>query len=126
MTERKDGALLACVFGATLFLSAALMFSIQPMVGKMLLPIVGGSPAGWIVAMAFFQIMLLAGYFIAHFFSTVKPSTHGALFLLALCLGFAFLPAEIPPMQDGVPGPFDVFAMLFSALAVPFVALSAA
>lgn len=119
-------ALLAFVFGATLFLSASLMFSIQPMIGKMLLPIVGGSPAGWIVAMAFFQIMLLAGYFLAHFFSTVKPSAHGALFLLALCLGFAFLPAGIHAQNDGVPGPFDVFAMLFRAVAMPFVALSAA
>ncbi len=126
MAGHKDATLLACVFGATLFLSAALMFSIQPMIGKMLLPIVGGSPAGWIVAMAFFQIMLLAGYFLAHFFSTVKPSAHGALFLLALCLGFAFLPAGIHPQDSGVPGPFDVFAMLFRAIAIPFVALSAA
>jgi spermidine synthase len=126
MTDRKDATLLAFVFGATLFMSASLMFSIQPMIGKMLLPIVGGSPAGWIVAMAFFQIMLLAGYFLAHFFSTVKPSAHGALFLLALCLGFAFLPAAIHPPADGVPGPFDVFAMLFRAVAMPFVALSAA
>lgn len=126
MTDSKDATLLACVFGTTLFLSAALMFSIQPMIGKMLLPIVGGTPAGWIVAMAFFQIMLLAGYFLAHFFSTVKPSTHGILFLLAICAGFIFLPASIRPLNDGVPGPFDVFAMLFSAVAVPFVALSAA
>lgn len=126
MTDRKDATLLACVFGATLFLSAALMFSIQPMIGKMLLPIVGGTPAGWIVAMAFFQIMLLAGYFLAHFFSTVKPSTHGILFLLAICAGFIFLPAGITPLDNGVPGPFDVFAMLFGAVAVPFVALSAA
>lgn len=126
MTERKEATLMACIFGATLFLSAALMFSIQPMIGKMLLPIVGGTPAGWIVAMAFFQIMLLAGYFLAHFFSTVKPSTHGVLFLLAICAGFIFLPASIHSLNDGVPGPFDVFAMLFSGVAVPFVALSAA
>ncbi|MDI1229185.1 MAG: fused MFS/spermidine synthase [bacterium] len=119
-------AILAFVFSATLFLSAALMFSIQPMVGKMLLPIVGGTPAGWIVAMAFFQIMLLAGYFLAHFLSTVKPVWHGALFLAALCLGFIFLPAHIVPLQNGVPGPFDVFRMLFATIAVPFVALSAA
>lgn len=126
MDKKTNAAVLAAVFGATLFLSASLMFSIQPMIGKMLLPIVGGSPAGWIVAMAFFQIMLLAGYFLAHFFSTVKPSAHGALFLLALCLGFAILPAGIHPQDSGVPGPFDVFAMLFRAIAVPFVALSAA
>lgn len=119
-------ALLAFVFSATLFLSAALMFSIQPMVGKMLLPIVGGTPAGWIVAMAFFQIMLLAGYFLAHFLSTAKPVAHGALFLAALCLGFIFLPAHISPLEKGVPGPFDVFRMLFATIAVPFVALSAA
>ena len=54
------------IYSLTLLLSAVITFAIQPLAGKMLLPIVGGTPSGWIVAMAFFQIMLLVGYFVAH------------------------------------------------------------
>src|SRR5215831_13627012 len=79
------------VFSLTLFLSAAIMFAIQPMTGKMLLPIVGGTPAGWIVAMAFFQVMLLGGYFLAHLFSGLTSRKHGMLYVLCLGAGMIFL-----------------------------------
>jgi hypothetical protein len=55
------------VFGASIFLSAVLLFSIQPLVGKELLPRLGGAPAVWNTVMLFFQAMLLAGYAYAHF-----------------------------------------------------------
>src|SRR5882757_3261774 len=54
------------VFAATLFLSALLLFMVQPMFAKMVLPLLGGSPAVWSVAMVFFQAMLLLGYGYAH------------------------------------------------------------
>ena len=54
------------LFGATLFLSALLLFSVQPLFAKMVLPRLGGTPAVWSVAMVFFQAMLLAGYAYAH------------------------------------------------------------
>lgn len=50
----------------TIFLSAALLFMVQPMVAKMVLPLLGGTPAVWNTAMMFFQFMLLAGYLYAH------------------------------------------------------------
>jgi hypothetical protein len=115
------------VFSATLFLSASLMFAVQPMAGKMLLPLVGGTPAGWVVAMAFFQVMLLAGYLMAHAFSGVPARRHGMLYMLALLAGAIFLPVSLADREgfDSIAGPGKIFLLLTQALAVPFIALSA-
>jgi hypothetical protein len=64
----------------------------QPILGKMLLPMVGGAPAGWIVALAFFQLSLLAGYGMSYFLGRFSPWVH-ALGLLALYVtGICYLP----------------------------------
>lgn len=55
------------LFGSTLFLSALLLFFVQPLMGKMVLPVFGGAPSVWQTALLFFQGMLLAGYAYAHF-----------------------------------------------------------
>lgn len=112
------------VYAATLFLSAAIMFALQPMVGKMLLPIVGGTPAGWIVTMAFFQVMLLAGYFLAHALSRFSPRLHGLIYLGLMAAGCFFLPVHIA-MDTAAPGAVDIFRLLTVAVAVPFIAVSA-
>ena len=57
---------LLLLFAATLFVSATLLFLVQPMIGKMLLPMLGGTPAVWNTCMVFFQALLLAGYAYAH------------------------------------------------------------
>jgi hypothetical protein len=54
------------IFAFTLFVSALLLFLVQPMVGKMILPSLGGTPAVWNTCMVFFQALLLAGYAYAH------------------------------------------------------------
>lgn len=114
------------LFSLTLFISAALMFAVQPMAGRMLLPIIGGTPAGWIVTMAFFQVTLLAGYFLAHALSRLPAALHGFLFLLILAAGILFLPARIMPDPSGeVPDAFGIFKMLAVTLAIPFMAISA-
>ena len=58
---RKGSAAVVVVYVATIFLSAALLFAIQPIVAKLALPRLGGAPAVWTVAMLFFQAVLLAG-----------------------------------------------------------------
>lgn len=58
------------VFALTLFCSATLLFIIEPMVGKMMLPLLGGTPAVWNTCMVFFQAVLLAGYGYAHVATT--------------------------------------------------------
>jgi hypothetical protein len=64
------------LFSLTLFLSALLTFTLQPMIGKMLLPLVGGAPSCWLVTMAYFQMALLAGYAIAHALSHTTIFRH--------------------------------------------------
>ncbi|MBI1216448.1 MAG: hypothetical protein GC185_11610 [Alphaproteobacteria bacterium] len=118
--------LLLPAFGFSLFLSALVMFALEPMTGKMLLPLVGGTPAGWIVAMAFFQIMLLLGYLLAHLLARFSPRRQALLYIGVLGLGLFFLPPHLPAASgDGTPGAFGVFALLCRSLALPFIALSA-
>ena len=62
------------LFAITLFVSAFLLFLVQPMIGKMILPKLGGTPQVWNTCMVFFQMMLLLGYFYTHAVSTkLKP-----------------------------------------------------
>jgi SAM-dependent methyltransferase len=77
------------LFAITLFWSAALLFWVEPMVGKLVLPQLGGAPAVWNTCMVFFQAMLLAGYAAAHWISgrltaRAQMGTHLALLLAAL------------------------------------------
>ena len=53
--------MLPVAFGLAIFLSAVLLFSVQPLMGKLLLPLLGGAPSVWNTVMVFFQAMLLGG-----------------------------------------------------------------
>ena len=70
-----NGALLA-LFTLAIFLSAALIFAVQPMFTKLVLPRLGGSPSVWSVAMVFFQAALLAGYAYAHLITRYLPGRY--------------------------------------------------
>ncbi len=79
------------LYAATIFLSAFLLFQVQPLIAKIILPWFGGSAAVWSAAMLFFQVSLLAGYAYAHFLigrlsSKRQMQVHGALLLLSLGL----------------------------------------
>ena len=58
--------MLPVLYAVTLFVGAALLFLVQPLVGKLLLPLVGGTPGVWNTCMVFFQVVLLGGYLYAH------------------------------------------------------------
>ncbi len=125
MPALRQGLMLS-LFAFSLFLSAAAMFMIQPMLGKMLLPRVGGTPAGWIAAVAFFQVMLLAGYLLAHSLARFSPRVHGAGYIAALLLGLVFLPAALPEHIAGTQmHAGGIFMLLLGTIGVPFIALSA-
>ena len=80
------------VFTGTTFLSALLLFAIQPMFAKMVLPVLGGSPSVWSVSVFFFQGALLAGYIYAHFLIKKAPAHLTGIIHLAVCVvAFAFL-----------------------------------
>jgi hypothetical protein len=89
------------LFAITLFVSAFLLFLVQPMIGKMILPKLGGTPQVWNTCMLFFQTTLLAGYAYTHNLST-RLATRKQLIVHAILLlvPLAFL---LPPF-----GPFNV------------------
>ncbi len=86
---------MSALFAITLFVSSLLLFLIQPMIAKMILPILGGTPAVWNTCIVFFQSMLLAGYLYAHGLSKWAPRRRQALphlaFLLVPFLTFPLL-----------------------------------
>ena len=64
--------LILVVYTLAIFVSALLLFSVQPLFTKMVLPRLGGSPAVWSVAMVFFQSLLLGGYAYAHYLMRIR------------------------------------------------------
>ncbi len=83
-------------FAITLFASATLLFLVQPMVGKMILPLFGGTPATWNTCMLFFQAVLLAGYAYSHFTTSwLGVRKQGLAHLVVLCLPLLVLPIVI-------------------------------
>lgn len=122
-------ASLALVFTATLFLSALLLFSVQPMFTKMVLPVLGGSPGVWSIAMVFFQALLLAGYLYAHMLARYFTLRTAGLIHLAICtLALFALPVSANAARAGAPESgqalwlIGVFAV---STGLPFFALSA-
>lgn len=91
------------LFAATIFLSAALLFLVQPMAGKMLLPLAGGSSAVWNTCMVSFQAALLAGYLYSHLVTTRLKLAHQVILhaLLSVCtLGALFTEAPTAPPAE--------------------------
>lgn len=123
------GRLVPYFYAATLFVSALLLFSIQPMFAKMVLPRLGGAPAVWSVAMVFFQAALLAGYCYAHVLGRILSPRRAALLHLALIGATAVtLPIGIaagwgaPPSSAIALWLFGLFAV---SIGLPFFTLSA-
>ena len=117
------------LFAITLFLSALLLFAVQPMFTKMVLPRLGGAPTVWSVAMVFFQAALLAGYAYAHLLIRFLPLGLGALVHLAILAAAAMtLPIGIA-LGFGAPPTSNIAIWLIGLFAVsiglPFAALSA-
>ena len=113
----------------TLFLSAFLLFSVQPFFAKLVLPRLGGSPAVWSVAMVFFQSVLLAGYGYAHFLtSRLSLKLSVIVHLGVLAAAAVALPISIPdgwgrPPADGQS--FWLLGLFFVSVGLPFFAVSA-
>lgn len=115
------------LYTLTLTLSAYLLFSIEPLFAKMILPLLGGSPSVWNTAMVFFQVMLLAGYAFTHFTSRhVSWRAQAAVQLgLMVIAGAIFLPVALP--TEIHPGPAPVawqLGVMASVLGLPFFTLA--
>lgn len=117
------------LYGATIFLSAFLLFLIQPIFAKLILPWFGGSSAVWTTCLVFFQTALLAGYLYAHLLTRrrsarAQPMVHSALLAAALLL-LPVMPGERwKPSGPGDPA-WQILAMLTAVLGLPYFLLSA-
>lgn len=123
------GRPLAVLYTAAIFVAAALLFLVQPMVGKMVLPRAGGSPQVWNTAMVFFQTALLAGYAYAHFsvrWLGVRRQAiaHVVLLFLPLLLLPIALPDGYPPVEGGQS--LWILGVLAIAVGAPFFVLASA
>lgn len=121
---------MAVLFTFTTFLAALLLFSVQPLVARLMLPTLGGSPSVWNTAMVFFQAVLLGGYLYSHWIGTNLNRRrwpviigHGAVLLLPLF----FLPIALPP---GVQPPATaqpilwLLGLLAVCVGIPFFVIS--
>lgn len=127
--ERPAARIPPTLFPATVFASAALVFMVQPMVAKLILPLLGGSPSVWNTSMAFFQIALLCGYGYAHGLQRLKTVRAQAVtHCVALVLAAVVLPLRVSGLA-GEPSSTHPTLWLLSVLALsigaPFAVLSA-
>ena len=118
----------ALLYASTAALSAFLLFLLEPMFAKMILPLLGGAANVWITAMMFYQVMLLVGYGYAHASSALTPRRQWLLHCALSALALIALPIAIPagwtPPATGNPAWAQV-AMMALAIGAPFAILSA-
>lgn len=125
---RGPGLGLAMVFGAAILLSAFLLFQVQPLISRYILPWFGGSPALWTTAMLFFQLVLFVGYSYAHWSAKVLGERNQALLHLAILVVALFCLPIVPystwkPVSDGDPT-LRILGLLAATVGVPYFLLS--
>lgn len=119
--------LLRRLYALAIFLSAFLLFSVQPMAAKQLLPLFGGSSAVWIACLVFFQVVLLLGYLYAHWLATYPAARQARVHVVLL--GIALLTLGIHERPSTISVSYHpalaVFGVLSAIIGIPYLALSA-
>src|ERR1043165_6276736 len=120
------------IFAITIFVSAFLLFLVQPLVGKLILPKLGGTPQVWNTCMVFFQTVLLLGYGYTHYVSTrlklrQQLMVHSAILALPIVIMLAF--PMYAQVQDWSPPTgsnpvIDTLGLLFLIVGIPFFVVS--
>jgi spermidine synthase len=125
------------LFCLSSFLGALLLFSVQPMIGKMALPELGGTPAVWNTCLVYFQAALLCGYLVAHGTARLFALRQGRLFALGLLafaalwgIGYAVQPLELEsilgrPLASDTQPAFILLLALLRSTTVPLVLVTA-
>jgi len=117
------------LYSATLLLSAGLLFVVEPMMGKSLLPALGGAPQAWITTLLFFQVALLGGYAYSHAIARrLAPERAAAVHLAVLVGGLALLPLGLTPSPSALTSSHPVLwvlGRLTATVGLPFVAVAA-
>ncbi|MGA0028894.1 MAG: spermidine synthase [Opitutales bacterium] len=116
-------------FSLTIFWGACLLFLVQPLIARFILPWFGGGPAVWTTCMLFFQVLLLGGYAYAHFsISRLSPRrqviTHLSLLALAVLL-LPITPGDQWKPTDGSHAAGHILLLLLACLGLPYLVLAA-
>src|ERR687890_737494 len=132
-SPRKKGAsgggLLMLLFSATIFISAALLFLVEPMFAKFILPLFGSTPAVWTGSMMFFQMALLIGYLYVHATTAwLGARKQAVLHLAVVLLPLLVLPLAVPadewaPSSEANPI-LLLLGLLLVSVGLPFFAIS--
>ena len=126
--SKPRSAGLVLLAAVTIFVSAFLLFQVQPLISKKILPWFGGSPAVWTTCMLFFQLLLLGGYTYAHLLTKyVSPRwqgwVHTALLVVAV-LTLPIIPSDWWKPADGSRPSLRILALLAAEVGVPYFLLS--
>lgn len=128
MADQKHSGAVA-LFLLTVFTSAFLLFQVQPLISKYILPWFGGSPAVWTTCMLFFQITLFGGYLYAHFLTArMSPKWQGITHITLLAAALAFLPitpSETWKPTDASNPAWRIITLLAATVGLPYFILSA-
>src|SRR3954463_2442997 len=131
VTERAAAGrnrLVLIVYTAAIFVSALLLFSVQPLFTRMVLPRLGGSPAVWSVAMVFFQSLLLAGYAYAHYLTRIRNRAAAvSIHVVLLVVALLSLPLSIATGWGEPPGSgyaLWLLGLFAVSIGLPFFALA--
>lgn len=127
IAPRRSIKLLALRYGTAIFLSAFLLFQVQPLIANTILPWFGGTSLVWTTCLLFFQVLLVAGYAYAHFLSRLALH-HQARLHLAILLGSVLL-LPITPSESWKPSGGDsplpgILALLAVSVGIPYLILS--
>src|SRR5262245_6787040 len=123
----NTGSSLVTGFAGATLCASALIFWAEPMVGKQLLPLLGGAPAVWNVCLLFFQVSLLTGYALAHSLTRLSARWQLVVFGIFLLAGLFALPVHFPTPPRDLSSPVGwLLGQLTLRLTLPFIALSAA
>src|SRR5262245_61678015 len=115
-------------FGLAIFLGAWLIFQIQPLISKLILPWFGGTPQVWTVCLLFFQTVLFAGYVLAHLLRQYCSPRSQVMIYVGL-LAVALLTTPVMPTSDWKPAGYDdptwqILMLLARFIGLPYLLLS--
>jgi SAM-dependent methyltransferase len=125
-----SAALVLPLFATTIALSAFLLFSVEPLIGRLTLPTFGGTPAVWATILFFFQTVLLVGYAYGHVSATRLGPRRGAIVHVFLAIGalgaLAVAPVRIGDLRDvGMPAVVNLIWILTITIGVPALLITA-
>lgn len=128
MNKKKYNVRLSLHYGLTIFLSAFLLFQVQPLIGKMILPWFGGSASVWTTCMLFFQATLLFGYVYSHWIvKALSPFKQSVLHIVLLLISLSLLPLSASELwkPSGSEDPtLQILGLLFASIGLPYFVLS--